>query len=318
MDGATTPDAGKGWGWRVAAVLAYAGGLPVLALVPRWRGVPFAAHHYRHAAIVFLLFAVAVVLSAVVLLTLSYLLVFHREVYEGRQLEVHVLAFLRRMFLCWAVVWGFAALLAVVGSTRRVLLVSWLAAREGLVRAGGRLAVVACVVVIVASPFAVHASSLVRSDDQPGKVYFVYEDLDTFPRWIFALGFYRVALAAPDLYGPGETLLLPLGSESVARAKREGVFVVIGAHGRPQGMLYRNGWIRPAEVRAMPGGAGLRYVYLSSCDSGSQREAWEAAFAPAEVVTFDRLSAVAEHIWWLWVRAPGVLRATAAPDGGGR
>jgi hypothetical protein len=48
----------------------------------------------------------------------------------------------------------------------------------------------------------------------------------------------------------------------------------------------------------------LRYVYNSGCDCGVKSAEWEKALAPAEVQTFGRLSAVAEHIRWLWTDGP--------------
>jgi hypothetical protein len=55
-------------------------------------------------------------------------------------------------------------------------------------------------------------------------------------------------------------------------------------------------------------GEDLRFVYNSSCDGGRKAEAWGRALAPAEVRTFDRLSAVAEHVLWLWSEAPRRVR----------
>ena len=300
------------WQNRCLALFVYAGGLPLLALAPRWRKNPFVAHHYNHAAAIILLLLLVTSVSAIILLSLSYLLVFHREFYESVHLESRMLSLIRKTYLCWDVLWLFAAVLALLGSTRHVLLVSRLAERKRLVRIGAVFSVGVCVITLLILPVAAHASMLVRSDPAPGAAYFIYEDLGIFPRWIFALGFYRVALEAREQYGRGSAVLLPLSPESVARAKREGHFVVIGAHGRPRGMVHRSGWITPDDVRAMPGSNMLRFVYLSSCDSGAQRKAWEEAFLPAKVVTFDRLSAVAEHIWWLWFQAPAALRETAA------
>ena len=57
----------------------------------------------------------------------------------------------------------------------------------------------------------------------------------------------------------------------------------------------------------MPG-KDLRYVYISACNGGQKATEWEQRFAPAKVVTFDRLSAAMEHLWWLWFDAPERLK----------
>lgn len=291
------------WPPRFGALLCYLG--PGL-----FRRAPhgvFLHHHYNHAATLILLLAVCGAVWFTGILCLSYLLVFHREMYEGVHLERYVLSGLNKVLLCWLVVWVFAVILALLGSMRTVLLVTWLSGFPRMVKAGRVVFVVACVLVLAAAPVAVHADSLVRDSGEPGVAYFVYEDLDTLPAWLFALGFYRVSLATRARFGPGKAVLLRLSEETILRAKAEGQFVVIGAHGRPRGILCDGGWIAPRDIAAGESNPGLRFVYLSSCDSGAQRKAWEEAFAPAEVVTFDRLSAIVEHIWWLWFRAPGEL-----------
>jgi hypothetical protein len=55
-------------------------------------------------------------------------------------------------------------------------------------------------------------------------------------------------------------------------------------------------------------GSDLQFVYLSECNSGKKAPEWEKVFAPAEVVTFDRLSGAMEHLWWLWFDAPDRLK----------
>ncbi len=55
-------------------------------------------------------------------------------------------------------------------------------------------------------------------------------------------------------------------------------------------------------------GPQLQLVYLAACDGGKKAAEWNVMFAPARVISFDRLSAVAEHIYWLWVRGPREIR----------
>ena len=76
-----------------------------------------------------------------------------------------------------------------------------------------------------------------------------------------------------------------------------GVFVTVRENDDPE-----QEWI------ALSTGKSTRLVYITGCDSGAKARLWEAAFAPAEVKTFDRLSTVAEHIVWLWVDGPERVR----------
>jgi len=55
-------------------------------------------------------------------------------------------------------------------------------------------------------------------------------------------------------------------------------------------------------------GKDLQFVYLSQCYGGRKSAEWQQALAPAEIVTFDRLSTDLEALWWLLVEAPQRLQ----------
>lgn len=137
----------------------------------------------------------------------------------------------------------------------------------------------------------------------------LYDDMDSYPRWVFALGFYRIARAAEAQWGPGQVDVQPFTLENLISARQDAQFLFLATHGSASGLNMGEDKITPDRVAGMPEATKLRFVYITGCDSGSQQEAWEAAFAPAEVITFDRLSAIVEHIWWLWVQGPQRLQA---------
>jgi len=163
-------------------------------------------------------------------------------------------------------------------------------------------------------PFAVHASLLVPANRESGAVYMVYEDNGIFPRWLFALAFYPMARAAESTYGKDSAVLIKISRATVARALAEGHVVFVGSHGTRKGLMLHNDWLLPKDIAALPKNKSLKFVYLTGCDSGDQREAWTAAFAPADVVTYDRLSASLEHAWWLWFSGPEKVRAMYAEE----
>jgi len=66
--------------------------------------------------------------------------------------------------------------------------------------------------------------------------------------------------------------------------------------------------VSPGNAARYGTGKDLRFVYITGCDSGAQAEAWERQLAPAEVVTFNRLSAWLEHIYWLLFRGADAIR----------
>jgi hypothetical protein len=181
---------------------------------------------------------------------------------------------------------------------------------------------------------AVHASTLSRQDDEPASAYLLYDDMGIVPRWVFNVGFYRIARAATERWGPGSVVVAPLDEHHLRLALDNGKFVFLACHGRdgdivtpyisifPHPLITRELEQWKHEVRviicdtgdpyqpwtALPSARSLQLVYNSACDGGAKAEQWEAAFAPAEVKTFDRLSTVAEHIVWLWYDGPDRVR----------
>jgi sarcosine oxidase delta subunit len=293
---------------RLLALLFYLGAGPFFWRWRRRHPAGFLAHHYDQAmGITLLLFLVAAFFVTIVLID-SWVMIHHRGFFEAWHFEPRVLDIAWKLFLCWLVFEVFAMGLALLGSSSDMLLVGWLVRRRCTVAAGAFLPAAVYILLLALVPVTLHASSLVRSDARPGTVYLLYEDLDQYPRWLFALGFYRMARVSRDTLGPEEVVMLRLTEDAIARAKAEARFVFIGSHGMAKGMLLSSGYVKPDAVAAMPGTPHLEYVYMTSCDSGARREAWEAAFAPAEVVTHERLTALIEHIWWMWFTGPQRIR----------
>jgi len=295
------------------AAACYLGLLPLVNLVCG-RNSLFLSHHYRQAAILFGVLLGLIAILAGTLLILSYLLVYHRDFYEGTRLEVHSLGIVRKLFLAWAVFWTFGLGMALFGAARPLPLVHRLARRDRAVRAA-RIGLGAVYLLILALvPIVIHASSLVPKSRESGAVYMVYEDNRIFPRWLFALAFYPMARAAESTYGPGSAVLLKISRENVAKALAGGRVVFVGSHGTTRGLMLHNDWLLPRDLAALTKNDALKFVYLTGCDSGDQRDAWVDALAPADVVTYDRLSASLEHAWWLWFRGPEKVRAVHAEE----
>jgi hypothetical protein len=302
------------WQERARAAACYLGLLPLFSLVSRWRASAFLTHHYRQAAILFGVLLTLFAVLAATLLVLSYLLVYHRDVYESTRLEVHSLGFVRKLFLAWSVFWAFGLGMALLGAARPMPLIHRLARREWAVRTACLGVGTVYLLLLALVPVAVHASSLVPESRESGAVYMVYEDNRIFPRWLFALAFYPMARAAEATYGPGSAVLLKISRETVGKALAGGRVVFVGSHGTKRGLMLHDDWLLPEDLAAVSKNDALKFVYLTGCDSGDQRDAWVNALAPADVVTYDRLSASLEHAWWLWFRGPEKVRTVYAEE----
>lgn len=297
------------WKTRLVAFSCYFGGAPALWFLSSHRAKSLVEHHLRQSTAIFMLLAVVVLTFAVTIVGLSYALVFERAWYEAVRIEGHMLNFTRKFFLCWLVFWVYGGASALLGSAQAMPIVRFLACRNRLVRSMVLLIGLGWLAVACIAPFAVHASTLARQDEAPGQVYLLYDDLNKFPRWIFALGFYRISLTAAAQWGDDSIVAVKLTETTLEHAVRNGRFVFIASHGKAEGLLMNKKFVKPGDVEAMGINPGIEFVYLTSCDSGTQKKAWEDAFAPAKVVTFDRLTAIIEHAWWMWFRGPRQIAA---------
>lgn len=302
-----TTDSSTSWPFRLRAATFYLGLQPIVRFLPRWRSAPFSRHHYEQSAALFAVFVVLTVLFGLMALALSYLLVHHRGVYEDYQIERYTFGLLRKLFLAWAVFWAFGLGLALCGSLRSMPLITRLSTHPRIWRPTSSVLLVTYGAILSLIPLALHGEALAPAEHKNGQVHLLFEDNDSFPRWFFQLAFYPITRTGTALWGDGSVVVQKFDRESVRRAVAEAEFIYMGTHGTSKGLMLPDGWLAPSDVEDMPINAALQFVYLSGCDSGQQRAGWLAAFAPAEVITYDRLSAVLEHAWWLWFRGPGVL-----------
>lgn len=301
------------WSARLRALLYYAGLAPLTWFRTKPPVQPFLEHHRRQALGIAVLGAGVTLFFLFAVFASSYSLVRFRTIYELLHLELWLLWFSRKLFLCWLVFWVYGAGLALVGSSSSLPIVWRIAKRKRWLSAMAATLLGCYALAAALAVFTAYAQTFVRSDAKPGQVYMVYEDARIFPRWIFVLGFYPIARASCATFGEGSAVLLPLSKENIARALEEGRFVFLGTHGGKEGILLdARYYLPPTEVGKLGGNPDLAFVYLTCCDSGVQKEAWERALAPAKVITYNRLTAVAEHIWWLWFRGPDTVRQLTA------
>lgn len=289
------------WLLRLRAVAAYAGLAP---FVPPSANA-YVEGHRRHALVLMLCFVGVVLLYALGFALVTVAIMLSRSLYSDYHIESHVLNALRKVFLVWGVFWLFAMGTALLGREAYLPLVWRLAQRAALLRRTAWLWRGLYTLALLLALFIAYAGTKVREDATPGKVYLLYEDAKVMPRWLFTLGNFPLARAAEDRFGPGQAVMLRLTREHLLRALREGTFIFLGSHGMTQGILMPDGFFELHDVPDNGVNATLQYVYMSGCDQGS---GWREAFAPAEVITYDRLTTVAEHIWWMWFDGPGVIR----------
>ncbi len=294
---------------RALAAGFYLGLLPLYLFLPGQRSQSYSRHHFRQAGALFAVFIALSLILAATALGLSYLLIYHRALYEGFQLERYLVGTLRKLYLAWLVFWAFGLCLALVGSTRPMPLIHRIADRAFVWRSACIGLLFAYGIVALLVPVAYHGAKLAPAERIDGPIQFLYEDNNVFPRWFFLLAFYPMSVTATSLWGEESVVVQRLDRAAVIRSVEQAEVIYLGSHGTEKGLMLKNGWLVPSDLEGVEISPNLRFVYLTGCDSGQQRDGWLAAFSPAEVVTYDRLSAVLEHAWWLWFRGPEKLRA---------
>ena len=302
---------------RLTAAALYLGLAPLLSSARLRHADPYLRHHHAQALAFGGLLLVELMAVPVCMTLVGYLMVEQRAFIESYPVETVADVGLAAGGLAVLVAGVMGLVQALRGSVRGIPLVRRLTVRPhwlAVVRAGG--VAFWCVIVLVAF-VTVQASSLTRRGGPPARAYLLYDDMGFYPGWLFDLGFYRIVHAATDRWGPGSVVVAPFSQDTLADALRHGDFVFVASHGStegdvlvrgtftgPDGAEYNHMAVKPDAALAAHVGPHLRFVYLTACDGGRKAAAWQATLAPAEVRTFDRLSAVVEHVYWLWFTGP--------------
>lgn len=298
---------------NLLAISFYLGFAPIYYCLKR-PSHPYIAHHLRQSLALFSMLIAVVILFALFVIAISYTMVYHRTLFEQYHLEPLVLTWTRRLFLCWLVCWGFALALAIARSTNVMPLVGRIMNWAWLLKACVVAVLLFYALVPITILMTLHASTMLTPDHtESPRVIMLYDDVNRYPAWIFHLGFYRMALAAETRWGEGAIVAEKITPERLETAMRQANLIFLGTHGQAQGLLINGKYFTPEDLQVPKRKRQLQYVYLAGCDSGAQRKAWEDTFAPARVITYDRLTAMLEHIWWLWVEGPRVLQSLEEP-----
>ncbi|HWB11232.1 MAG TPA: hypothetical protein VG826_18530 [Pirellulales bacterium] len=337
------------WHARLCATACYFGLAPVLRLARR-RGDSFFDHHATSAALLWLLLNGLIAASLLYLAGISAAMIYARDLYEQLP-NVAGLAPPQRdaiptmmASVAWLAMVVVATVLAASGSRWPLPLIGRFMRRPRWVRAAWLANTFSLVVASFIAAIAAHATLLTRDDTRPAALYVLYDDMALVPRWAMSVGFYRLARAGEDRWGPRSVVVARLDEPHLHSALEHGRVVFLACHGADGGIVGSNFWVKPASAVApvrddqpargvymvttrggkrrgtwIAPGTNLRLVYNTACDSGRLGDDWSRSLAPAEVKTFDRLSLVAEHLSWALFTGPRLLRdetwRVAAPGG---
>jgi len=175
--------------------------------------------------------------------------------------------------------------------------------------------------ILIAVLISVHSLNMSINPQKPAKGYMLYDDMGFVPKWVFTLGFYRVQLAAQSKWGVGNVSIEPISHESLKEALSNASFIFLAVHGYGSYGEEYAGHFRfynethdkvffygPDQIKSIGVGKNLKFVYLAACYGGSLEKEWSEVFNPAKIKSFNRISVYPEHIYWLWIKLPNILK----------
>ena len=328
---------------RLLSAGYYLGLAPVTGL---WRSPAsnhFLQHHYAQAmaalsGLLMLLLAVCLFDTAECV-TLIQLPGFEEQVIKQfgslpTDLDYAELVLIVALIALWVTLLG----LCLAGSLRQVPLLKRLMKQSWVVRVSF---LANCFVLILIPLFFVlvlWATSLTRRSSGDAKVYFLYDEGISVPRWGYALGLCRISLQADRNWGKGSTVLDQLNKETLRRALACGRVVILATHGDDG---YAQTYYSPEILRVSPADTGvkdekqssrflrisvqrpdhkldnpenvevsnrLQLAYVFACNGGKRASQWREHLAPAQVITYNRVSTVLDHALWFALTGPSQLK----------
>ena len=269
-------------------------------------------HHLRQALALFVILLYVFIFYISYFASATVLLLYFRDIYKSFPFDIILIAVTSCLLLLWLVVWAYGIFLAALGSTRNIPIISRIANSRILMSISLGWTFILFTGAVFIAFLSTYSARLVYDHLEPCEAYMLYDDMGFMPHWVFTLSFYRMSLAATERWGRGSVVVIPLSRLALNHAFQYGHIVFVASHGE-KGLIKisrnTNERFGPQDVSIHGVGSKLQFVYLAGCDSGKLGIQWRNALAPAEVKTFDRLSAIAEHVAWLWNKGPTVIQA---------
>ncbi len=287
--------------------VSYFGLAPFLCLFQKRIKEDFIKFHIKQSLVLwFWLILLLLFLSGCILL-LTLIVVRFPDFYQNWEVESWFLSISRKLLLCWFVFLVFGLGCALMKSAKPLPFVSFWLRHKTLFSVSEFADTVFVLFVLFLFVINIYSCLLMYPQAREPKVYVLYDNLDYLPQWIFNIGFFPIIKSGSEVYGKGNVALRVVSKESLFESLRNAEIVFIASHGTEEGILSREGFIRPEDIQEIEVNKKMKFVYLSGCKGGEQKEMWSKVFAPAKVLTYKRMTATFEHAWWFWRYGPMVI-----------
>ena len=321
---------------RILSLACYLGLAPMIRLWRSRSSDPFFRHHYLQSMAAF--FLALLWLCAIFLFETGVTIIQVRFPELGWRLHAWEFYLIFIMLALLVLFWVALVGLALAGSSRQMPLLKRLTHSAWVIRLSLISNAMVLVIVPIVAAVAVYATSLTSTNREGSAVYFLYDEGAGVPRWVFALGMSRVILQAQRNWGTGCTVLDRLNAETLRTALASGKVVILATHGE-QGYAVTYYapeclYVGPPDTGAVDEmkntrflrttilgrdhkwstwknaavGDGLRLVYVFACNSGTRAAQWQEHLAPAQVITYNRVSTIFDHALWFAFTGPADIR----------
>jgi hypothetical protein len=296
---------------RILCVSFYLGLAPLLAVsLFRREKDQVIKHHYRQSLAIFLILLCIFIFYLCYFTSATVLLLYSSEIYQSFPFDIVLFVISACLFLLWLLLWTYGVFQAVRGSIHNIPFTSRIINNKTLMSISLGWEILLFASIAVSAIFTTFSTRLAYDHLEPCSTYMLYDDMGFIPHWAFTLAFYRMSLATTERWGKGSVVVAPLSKWAINYAFQNGRVVFVASHGT-EGLIKISRWTNerfgPKDVNSEDIGSELQFVYLAGCNSGKLGSEWKNALRPAEAKTFDRLSANAEHLSWLWNKGPRLI-----------
>lgn len=216
--------------------------------------------------------------------------------------------------------WSLAIFRVIKNKTSRLPIVNRLSEKKRIVTIGFCWNCIILFLFVTLLLVLIHSGYLAQNPDNLAQVYMLYDDMGLFPRWIYTTLFYQMSVVTQAKWGAGNVKVEPITHTSLENALDNGKVIFLSVHGALStndfaGSFFyfdetrANGFVvGPKQIAKIGFGTNLKYVYLAACNSGALASEWEQVFAPVKIRTFNRISTYPDHLYWLFVQGPAILK----------
>lgn len=295
---------------RILCAFIYMGVAPVAYLFRYHHKSDFTRHHTTHALSSSFIMQVTFLLFLVLYILTILLGIFREDIYYAIRLEIVKSILFILTFSTLLILTAISMFYAVKGKSTRVPILSRVSQKTWMPAFTLLLSLVFFLVLLLIILLSCYSLSITPQSSNNAKVYMIYEDADFFPRWIFTLGFLPVTRRASIVLGLNSMCVCKWTDDTFKQAFSKGKFIFLATHGAGPGMIYANSQVYKAtDALIASDGNQPHFIYISACSLGKDDDSWNRIFPKSEIVSFDRWSAVLEHMWWLYSEGPDKLES---------